>query len=413
MACNENPVTITPITPAKGDEVILDVIPKYKKLMAASLGEDSLYERSKKTIFELSKDLNMTEAERMEVVAGQITQMTIGLTSHAMTQGVAWAKEDALIGYATAKLKAEAELTATKAETEAFNKCKVENEAALVCAQITATLSGSFRENGRPKTYSDTDKCIPTSLYDEGLKWEQTLQVDASTYQILADAFRKSGVVQLGTEGGQLKGISGDNDGHTKSQTSVANRQVLSFEDSKRNHAVNASSQTIGQMVAAEAPVDDDIIRNYNKGMEYLLTDSTPIIPGGNVDLDPVTIDWSSADTDTVDNPAGPTGNLTSQKVSNQVTLDVQLLPNGNARNGDNLMLRIDGGEYLARHILTETDITTNSGIIEMTFPSVDYNAGGSSTMVYDIEAYVQDVAGNTSYPVAIYTLSVRYVPFN
>jgi len=408
MACDTKLPIVTPVTPAKGTEVILDVVPKYQKLMTSSLGEDSLYERSKRTIFELSKDLNMTEAQRMDIVAGQITQMTVGITAGAMAQALAWAKEDATIGYTTAKLKAEGVLTQTKAETEAYNKCKVENEKDLVCAQITATIAGSIRENGKVATYEDENKCKPSSLFDEGLKYEQTLQVNGSTYQILADAYRKSGIVQIGVESGTTKGIDSNRDGHTYAQTAVANRQVLSFEDSKRNHAVNASSQTIGQMIASDAPLDDQIVQNYNKGMEYLLTDSTPIVPGGQVTLDPIVIDWTITGTDDVDSIVSP-GNLTSQAVSEQVTLATVFQVGANTRNGDNVLLRINGGEYFSRHIITTGDIS--SGHVLMSFPTVSYVSTGASVALYTVDAYIQDVAGNTSV-YDTYALSVRYVPY-
>jgi len=406
MACDKKPSTIIPITPAAGDILVLDVLPKYKKLMTASIGEDSLYERSKKTIFELSKDLNMTEAQRMDIVAGQITQMTVGITAGAMAQAISWAETDATIGYNTAKLKAEAVLVATKAETEAFNKCKTENEANLVCANITATIAGSIRENGRVLQYDTADLCKPTALHDEGLKYEQALQVNGSTYQILADAYRKSGIVQVGFENGTRKGVDGDRDGHTFSQTAVANRQVVSFEDSKRNHAVNASSQTIGQMIAAEAPIDDLIVQNYNKGMEYLLQDSVPVIPGGPVSLDGVEVNWDVSGTDNVDT----NGNLTSQAVTDQVTTSAVFNVGANTRNGDSVILKINGGEYYGRHIVTTNDLS--AGFVLMTFPTVNFNAAGASVMQYTIDSYIQDMAGNTS-AFTTYNLDVKYIPYN
>ncbi len=409
MACDTSPATVIPIKPDDASKLILDVIPKYQSLMKSSVGVDSLYERAKKTIFELSKDLNMTEKERMDVVAGQITQMTVGITSHAMAQSVTWAKEDATIGYAVAKLKGEAILTQTKAQTEAYNKCKTENEAAYVCAQTTSVMAGSIRENGRIKTYELEDKCTPTSLHDEGLKYEQTLQVAGSTYQILADAYRKSGIVQIGVEAGTTKGIDGDYEGHTNAQTSVANRQVLSFEDSKRNHAVNASSQTIGQMIAAEAPLDDAIVRNYNKGMEYLLTDSTPIVPGGPVLLDPIDINWTVSGTDNVDDPSGSQGNLILQQVSEQVTVATVFQVGANTRNGDNIQLKINGGEYYSRHVITDADL--QRGYVLMSFPTVKLTPAGGSIAIYSIDSYIQDVAGNYSTH-DTYQLSIDYIPY-
>ena len=188
MACNETPANILPIKPSKNEDDSLDVISRYKKLMVASTGDDSLYEISKKSIWELSKELNMTEEERMKIVSTQITEMTKALSTSAMSVALGWAKEDAGVGYSTAILKATAEKTTTEAELIALKKCTEENSSTLVCANIEATISGSIRENGRVELYSKDDPCKPIELYDEGLKWEQTEQVEASTYQILADA---------------------------------------------------------------------------------------------------------------------------------------------------------------------------------------------------------------------------------
>jgi hypothetical protein len=240
----------------------------------------------------------------------------------------------------------------------------------------------------------------------EGLKYEQSKQVEASTYQILADAYRKSGVVTIGVENGIIKGLSGDRSGHTYAQAEVARRQYVSFEDSKRNHAVNASSQTIGQLVAAEAPLDNVIIQNYNKAMEYLLTDSVPVVPGGPAQLDGVNITWDPANgTDTVDADC----NLTDQVSPEFVTLGAQLDRDKNYRNGDFIIIRVNGGEYYGRHTITVDDMNLER-LVLIQFPSVDYSSSGSETMYYDLELYVQDMAGNTS-TTDTCQLKVKYNP--
>ena len=393
MACNEDAPIVLPVSPSTNEEDMLDVIIRYQKLMTAAIGENSLYERSKDTIFELSKDLNLTEKERANIVSGQISQMTVGISGSAMQVALEWAAKDATIGYETAILKENASKAAAEAALTAKKICTEENNSTLVCANIEATIAGSIRDNGRVETYSVEDPCKPTSLKDEGLKFAQTEQVEASTYQILADAYRKSGVVRIGVEDGIVKGIDGDRDGHTYAQTGVANRQIVSFEDSKRNHAVNASSQTIGQLISAEAPLDDSIVKNYNKAMEYLLSDSIPVVPGGPAQLDGVTIGWnSSIGTDEVDANC----ELISQQASEQVTTSATIDPNSNVRNGDSVIIKINNGEYYGRHVLTVDDIDVR-GYALMTFPTVDFVSGGASTAYYDIELYIQDMAGNTS----------------
>ena len=110
------------------------------------------------------------------------------------------------------------------------------------------------------------------TLADEGLKFHQTRQVEADTYGRFADAFRKSGVVQIGTDiqDSVLKGLSGDEDGYTWQQMQNAERQRIAYEDSKRNHVANSTASMIGQMLAAEiAPNETDIDR-WRDAVDYL-----------------------------------------------------------------------------------------------------------------------------------------------
>ena len=409
MACEE-PSVVLPIKPSTSEEDSLDVISRYKKLMKASLDDDSVYERSKKTIFELSKELNLTESERANIVAGQITQMTMSIESAAMSVALQWAKEDATVGYSTAILKENASKANAEAKLMASKVCTEDKNANLVCAKIESEIASSIRNNGRVDLYDKDDECKPIKLKDEGLRYEQTEQVEASTYQILADAYRKSGVVKIGIENGMTKGIDGDRDGYTHAQTMVAERQYVGFEDSKRNHAVNASSQTIGQLIAAEAPLDDRIVKNYNKGMEYLLSDSVPIVPGGSAAIDGIQIEWQDGITDTVvDDGSGILGDMTVQLQEEWVTVGARVDNTKNIRNGDYIIASVNGGQHYVRHIVT-IDNVANNDLVTLQFPSVKFSSSGSDTEYYDIEMYVQDMAGNKS-DVDTYQLRVKYNP--
>ena len=411
--CDTAIPNVDPISP--DEETQLRVVDRYKELLAASIGENSLYERSKETIFELSKDLNLSEKERMDVVAGQITQMTVSISGSAMKEALGWAKEDAETGYSVALIKAQAEKAKAETGAELQKICLLEAETAYKCAQITSTIAGSIRENGRVLTYTDADECKPLTLYSEGLKYEQLLQVDASKYQILADAYRKSGVVLVGNSGDdqQFKGLSGDAYGHTNAQTNVAHRQITSFEDSKRNHAVNASSQTIGQIVAAEASLDQSLVDNYNTAMNYLLTDSAPVIPGGTAALDGVSVEFTGfvdlsplpTDTDNTTYTAGVYV-MDGQVADAFITMRINLTTNGNTRNGDKVIVRRDNGEYYFSHTLASGDIT--NGYVIATVPSKLLDVTQTDFTTYDIESYIQDFAGNKSAIDQLF-VSVRY----
>lgn len=255
----------------------MEVVEKYKLLMQATLSDESIYTRAKDTYFQLFKDLQLTEKEKAQIVAENITTMALNISNSAMGSAVTWAKEERDGDYTLAKVKAETELVLAQQELTAEQICKMQKETELECAKIEATIAASIRENGRASTYKDVAECRPETLYEEGLKYHQQKLVEGQTVQVHSDSFRKSGVVTLGTDSNDnvYKGLSGDDDGNTNEQTKFTTRQTIAFEDSKRNHALNGASQTIGQMLSAEIPPEntDNYMIAFAKSMDYLTKD--------------------------------------------------------------------------------------------------------------------------------------------
>ncbi len=412
--CNESAPVVEPITV---DEA--DVVKRYKELMVASIEEDSLYERSKNTLLELSKELNMTEKERMDVVAGQITQMTVGLSGNAMQTALGWATFGSKIGYELALLKAQASKAMAEAEVEANKICLTQQEVAYKCAQTIATLAGTIRDNGMHTV--DATGCNVISIADEGLKYEQTLQVNASKYQILAEAYRKSGVVTLsvGTDS-VLKGYSGTTAGHTYEQTQIARRQVASFEDSKRNHAANASSQTMGQILSAEGVPSEWLQDQYEKALSYLNQDTVldPNPGGGTESLTAPTeifFNGSSITDNTVDQVLTQTNNSVTGLFKTGMAADggansllsMKILFDGSqVRANDELVIEVINGDNDIV-VMSETSIT--NGYVIFRSQSITWSDGAAGTAEYPISAYFRDVAGNTS-PTISKTVNITYV---
>jgi len=243
------------------EESTLDVSAKYKQLMQDSLSEESLYTRAKDTLFVLFNDLQLTEKEKAQVVAEHVASMTTQLSGSAMQVALSWEKEERDGAYTLAKVKAEAEKTMADALKSQEEICLLQKQTELQCANITATLSGSYRENGMPTGF-DQDGCSPTGIDDTGLKYHQTRQVEAATYQSYADAYRKSGVVTVLTDPADstIKGITSTTDyhGYTDQQTQNAERQRYSYEDSKANHLLNSLAVVQGQLLSADIAYDDN-----------------------------------------------------------------------------------------------------------------------------------------------------------
>ena len=266
------------IPSAKREDSNLNVSDKYIQLMRDTVSEDSLYIRAKDTFAVLFKDLQINEKEKAEIIAGYLSQMSTSLSGTAMQVALAWSKDERDGSYALAKAKAEAEKTLAEAAKVKEEICLVIQQTAYQCAQIEATIAGSIRENGKVKSWDDKNTCRPTDLEPNGLKYEQTLQVNAATYQIHGDAFRKSGVVKVAIDplDNRLKGISGSvlaiEGGYTNQQTLNAERQRMAYEDSKINHMLNSLGVVTGQMMSAEVNPATWLLDYMKDGMTKLLT---------------------------------------------------------------------------------------------------------------------------------------------
>jgi len=256
----------------------LDVSVKYSQLMADTLDEDSLYTRAKDTFYTIFKDLQVPEPDRAKMAAEFISQMAVQMSAQAMTTALQWAKEERDGAYALAKVKADTELVlANKLKTEE-EICLVGKQTELQCANIEATIADSIRKNGKVTQYDANNPCKPTDLENSGLLYEQAKQVEAATYQAYADAYRKSGVVQIGVDQSDniTKGLSGPTEkivgGYTNQQTLNAERQRQAYEDSKINNLVNGSAVVTGQMMSAEVPPSQEVINLLIDGLRKLAT---------------------------------------------------------------------------------------------------------------------------------------------
>jgi len=272
----------TSIPPFQSEKGELSISDKYIQLMRDTVSEDSLYVRAKDTFKVVFEELQLTEIEKAKLISEHIASITMQLSATAMQTAVLWAKEERDGVYALAKLKADTTLAMTNSLKAEEEICLVQKQTQLVCANITATISGTYRENGKPTGY-EADGCTPTDIQDEGLKYHQTKQVEGATYQIYSDSYRKSGVVRVGidTADNMTKGLSGPIDpitgGYTNQQTINAERQRIAYEDSKRNHAANSAATMIGQLLSSEqlsATNEQDVAR-WRESIDFLNTSHT------------------------------------------------------------------------------------------------------------------------------------------
>ena len=251
------------------------VTDKIRILADEALSTNSVYMRAKDTFKELFDGKNITNDEYAQLAGQFVSQLAVATTQSILQGAIEWAKAEKELVYSLAKAEAEVELVMAEREKAAYEICKLQKDIELQGANITATLATSIRKNGRVAASDVNNPYIPLALQDEGSEFIQMQAIEAQKYSTLADAYRKSGVVNIATTAdGETKGVAGDNMGYTDAQEEFARRQVKSFEDSKRNHAANAMSQMIGQMLSAEvAPEAADITR-WRNAIDYLNTNT-------------------------------------------------------------------------------------------------------------------------------------------
>ncbi len=263
----------TQIDPFQRVEADLEVSEKFITLMQNCLDEDSIYMRAKDTYSVVFKDLQITEKEKADIIAGSVNSMVASLSGAAMQTALSWAKEERDGGYTLAKVKAETETAIANALKVEEEICLAQAQTAKVCADITAVVSGSYRDNGMPTGY-DADGCRPTGLDDTGLKYHQARQAEADAYSRYADAYRKSGIVVVGddTTDGVTKGLSGDEDGYTWQQQENAERLRISYEDSKRSNAASSASSMIASMLSSEIAPNEADVNRWRDAVDFLNT---------------------------------------------------------------------------------------------------------------------------------------------
>jgi len=254
----------------------LDVLEKYRLLMQDTMSDDSLYMRTKDTFFELFKDLEIDADKKAEMVADAMAKLSIQMSTTSMQTALQWAKEERDGQYTLAILSHEAKKKEADVLLAMAQICNMENDTEMKCAQKTALLAGSLRENGRIAAWQDGDPstCTPIKLEDEGLKYQQTEMVKAQTYGLLSDTYMKNGKVVISPTTGLP--ISSDNTGKVAEEIRFSERQRVSFEDSKRNHAANAASQMISGLIATETVIGNhqDLVDRWTNAMDYLNGDS-------------------------------------------------------------------------------------------------------------------------------------------
>ena len=274
--------TINSQTVVTGD-IDNNVVDIYKKLMAASVGVDSVYIRAKETVTELMSATDMTKSERAVAITNMLAQITNSLSSQALTGAIALAKDNKESPYVLAKMSADTLATSRQAD-------KLLKDADLITAQIAKTnadrdasvingwnvQAGMIANTGMVPNASTGATILADQTMDPLSASYQTIKAtEAKVYEGWSNAIRASGTISYTIASGlPTFVVAGQDDGLIAAQTEVARRQYDAFDDNMRQHAVNSSAAMLGVMIGSEAfedPLDyDKYILKWEAGMNYL-----------------------------------------------------------------------------------------------------------------------------------------------
>ena len=250
----------------------IDIVNTYKKLMAASTGQGSIYLRAKETMIDLVTKGQLSETDKAQLLSKHMTDLSLGLSTQAMEMAYRLDKENRDAPYTLTKLKEDTRLvTASIAKTEADAK-DTEGNANLKIYSGWKTQAELYWDCGiNTYTLNPTIEVIPELAYDKdfGIKRQTISKAQADIYATLATNYRQNGLLEISSTGEVfpnntlpvgltvIQEAAGTTPtaaehGLTYEQTLVAERQIKGFDDNMAQHVVNSSAGLITMLLATE-----------------------------------------------------------------------------------------------------------------------------------------------------------------
>lgn len=240
----------------------MDVITRYKSLIAASLDGDSFYIRVKETLENMVADNVIKKDESAGILTTIMGQLGTSLTNSAMANALEWEKTSKTMYLA--KIKAELEYEVLQNEIE---KTRLEAIAAKYAAiKLQADL---IRQDG---TYTlGADGVTVTTLANEGLLYQEILNKQAeklyidsktqNTYSMtnktVADTYQTFGMHSgYSITASGLTSVSDTTPAGlttlTSLQKTIAKEQAKGYAYNAWSSAANSSANMLGILLTAE-----------------------------------------------------------------------------------------------------------------------------------------------------------------
>lgn len=251
-------------------EANLDVVSKYNELLTQSVGENSLYIKTKETLDEYFKDNNMTAVDKANLVSSTLANITIQSTQAILNAALEWAVQEKTM---TLKI-AETEYGLGKINQETQNAITANKAAEVEYDLLQAKM---IRDYGVPTKVNG----IITALTDSGESYHkiellkqqtaneltknkqlaaQTNELYARTHQLVADAYINHGVFNGYTinESG-LSNITRTDTGFktlSEMNVEVGKQQANGYVYNAWANAASSSASMLATLISSESAID-------------------------------------------------------------------------------------------------------------------------------------------------------------
>jgi len=256
----------------------LDIISKYKSLMAASMDGSSSYIRAKETLEQMYVDNDVPQDQKGEVLAGLLSALHTAAMTTSMSTAIQWAAKEKDL--ALQKLELELQLDVLKNEVD-----KSANEADRIRQANLTAQADSLRANGAMTVVEGT----VTSLSDSGTQYENILltkekvesenkaqllsdaklkETNAGTHKIVADTY-----VNYGMYSGYNitdTGVTGVTDATPAGYYTLSDMQRTIAQEQAKGYAYNAWSNAasgLGSTIGVALTSETDIFTGDNAGI--------------------------------------------------------------------------------------------------------------------------------------------------
>ena len=271
----------------------LDVLSKYKELIAESLGGNSVYIRTKETLQELLDNGDVKDADRAKVIADVLGSLNNSVVQSAMSTALNWSSKEKDVALKKLELAIQLDMMRTDADTKEYQKSRAKHEAIGVQANnkrlygttitvVDGEVTGLSTDG---KLYEEVELLNKKNLNETkqgDVIDAQAKQANANTHKIIADTYTNYGNYSytIGETGltavTNLTATSAQATRLSKYQGDIAKEQAKGYAYNAWSNAVTGlasmagTALTVDVDIFGEGQIGETMITKLNSTLDKL-----------------------------------------------------------------------------------------------------------------------------------------------